>query len=155
MSRNRRRLSVQPLEPRKLMAGDAFGVSGVDDPAVDGDQSTAVIADAVRVGYEDASTAEDDVVVDGRIITAENYDSARSSDPTDAFFSELGDNSTTDTNRSTWIEILSFSHSMDQPVSMQGGRANADASFSADTDTVPVTSSGPRFGKVVIIASGP
>jgi len=97
------RPTVQVLETRKLMAGDALGVTGVDDPIVDGDQSTAVTVTGTTIsgntanleggglwnsftggvwvasgdinGAADAGQT-DDVYIDGRIITAENYDSA-------------------------------------------------------------------------------
>ena len=44
MSRQRRPLSVQALENRKLMAGDAFTITGVDDAILDGTQGVTIPA---------------------------------------------------------------------------------------------------------------
>lgn len=44
MSRQRRPLSIQALENRKLMAGDAFTITGVDDAIVDGTQRITIAA---------------------------------------------------------------------------------------------------------------
>ncbi len=83
----KRRLHLESLEGRRVFSVAPFDGGGDEPPAQDDDDSTApaVVAEfdaqgAVLVAsgsVGDPTTSSDDVVIDGRIITAENYDSAR------------------------------------------------------------------------------
>jgi len=92
------RPTVQVLETRKLMAGDAFGVTGVDDPTVDGDQTTAVTVTGSTISGNTANAAWPPVKLPVFQCPSDPA-SASDNDATDAFFAELGDDDTGDETR--------------------------------------------------------
>ncbi len=84
-----RRLQLESLEGRRVLSAAPFDVGFSEPLAPEPDDSTAQVV-AAEISFDtqgakmvaagsigDPTTAADDVIVDGNIITAENYDSAR------------------------------------------------------------------------------